>query len=45
VTAGRVVGKMTCPVDKINGLAKNNKNKNIIDALYRCEVDIHMSLP
>jgi hypothetical protein len=36
---------MTCPIDKINGFAKNNKNKNIIDVLCRYEVDIHMSLP
>lgn len=43
MTAGRVFGKMTCPIDKINALAKNNKNKNVVDVLYRCEVDIHMS--
>jgi hypothetical protein len=40
----KVFRKMTCPGDKINGLEKNNKNKNIIDVLYRSEVDIHMSL-
>jgi hypothetical protein len=27
VTAGRVCGKMACPKDKINGLAKNRKKK------------------
>jgi hypothetical protein len=45
VAAGRVFGKMTCAIGKINGLAKNNKNNSIMGVLYRCEVYIHMSLP
>jgi hypothetical protein len=45
VTASRVFGKRNCPKDKIYGLEKNNRNKNIIDMLYMSEVDIHISLP